>query len=306
MKTMKYLFLWFAWAGGVTTVNAQIVLLNECNTPDDLNRFMPKMYEVRAIRNINADNSVSMPSIYDSPDIVYRSFEELVYWEGNERFFRSGIRNRETADGIVETTGKILSERGYSVITPAPAVLKLLKEGWDLEKEKITEADRLKLRNLLCENYGADTLLLLTDCSCDFRFRSWKEPGRKPKDVSGEAELTIGAVWAVYDCRSERIVSEFRTEGTAGMDRERITRGLVDELREKRFARENIRDAAERQYVDERRLKSQSTHRSHLSISETWDLKPAMPIHYGVPAIWPLVEKITGEFAETVAGHLAD
>ena len=295
MKTMK--FLWLALAVGATTANAQIVLLNECNAPDDLSQFMDELTIYRF--NI-AHTNLNWPPFY-----VYPTFEELIYRSKRRQVRRSGIRNRETADKIVETTGKILSDRGYSVTVPPPDALKVLTEGWDIKEKNTSETDRRKLWNLLCENYDADTLLLLTGCVCDFQFRSQKEPGAS-RSASGTMDMGIDAAWAIYVRGEGRIVRQFETRGQADLSKTSVTRQQVKELEAGQLRADNIPDPAEREFV-EKRQQLYPSYPSTLNVnpSEKWNLKPVSVIHYGQPAIFPLVEEIAKGFARQAEEYLS-
>ena len=184
-----------------------------------------------------------------------------------------------------------MSGEGDTIRTLNPGELTILKGYWNLSDKEITDdALRNRLRNLLCERHECDTLLLLVSCLSDFNLRSWKEPGKKPRDVSGEADLTVRAKWAVYDRKTEKIINEFHTQGKATDAWDRITREEVYELWHNQLSSNLITDSLEK-----------ATFHA-VSFNSGGDYMPSIQdlstFHFGEPAIFPLIRTAAKQIAD--------
>ena len=262
----------------------RIVIVNECEGyPEDVNVFL---------RNIEIKRGGGMINgIPRSIDYSYPRFEELLYWQGNDDYSRTNIRNAQTSCLVAETVGQTLSSEGDTIRVLNPGELTILKGYWNLsDKEMNADTLRNRLRNLLCDRHKCDTLLLLTSCLSDFSLRSWKEPGKKPRDVSGEADLTVRAGWAVYDRKTGKVVKEFQTEGKASDAWNRITREQAYKLRHNQFSPELIQDSSKRNLIE-----SPSPLNWHTFGPSFKDLST---FHYGEPAIYPLIRTAAGQIAD--------
>lgn len=291
MKTKRYLIFWLGIAfSGLfclkMSAQHRIVIVNECDGySENVNDFLRNMEGKLRTADIRSDMDPTPRSI----DYFYPRFEELLYWQGNNDHSRTNIRNAQTACLVAETVGQTLSGDGDTVRVLNPGELTILKGYWNLsEKAMNPDTLRNRLRNLLCDRHECDTLLLLTSCLSDFDLRSWKEPGKKPRDVSGEVNLTVRAEWAVYDKKMGKIVKEFQTEGKAGEAWNRITREQAYKLQKNQFSPELIQDSSE-----------------IAALNAPFNRGPYMPsirdlstFHYGEPAIYPLIRTVAGQIAD--------
>ena len=293
MKTKHYfLIFWLGVAFSGTfclSLSAQnrIVIVNECDGySDNINRFLRNMETKGRVADIRSDMAPDpIATVYSYP-----TFEELTYWQGNDDYFKSNIQNLQTSSFVAETVGQTLSSEEDTIRVLNPGELTVLKGYWNLsDKEMDADTLRNRLRNLLCDRHKCDTLLLLTSCLSDFGLRSWKEPGKKPRDVSGEADLIVRAKWELYDRKTGKIVNEFHTKGKASDAWNQITREQVEKLREDRYLYENLRDSSEK-----------------AAFNAPFNRGPYIPsiqdlstFHYGEPAIFPLIrtaaEQITDQ-----------
>ena len=267
----------------------RIVIVNECDGyPEDVNVFLKKME--RRTGGVTDSHGWLYSTRY-----YYPKFEELAYWRANENHSRTNIQNLQTSCLVAETVGGALSSEGDTIRVLNPGELTILKGYWNLtDKEMNADTLRNRLRNLLCDRHKCNTLLLLTSCLSDFNLRSWKEPGKKPRDVSGEADLTVRAGWAVYDRETGKIVEEFQTEGKAMEAWNLITREQINEINDKRYSLDNIQDASERALMKQEELPSWV----HGPLGLFSSLKDRSVFHYGEPAIYPLIRMAAGQIAE--------
>ena len=293
MKTKHYfLIFWLGVAFSGTfclSLSAQnrIVIVNECDGySEDINDYLQKME--RKWGGVREAGDLMFPSAIT---YFYPRFEELVYWRGNDNYSKSNIQNLQTSSFVAETVGQTLSSEGDTIRVLNPGELTVLKGYWNFsDKEMDADTLRNRLRNLLCDRHKCDTLLLLTSCLSDFGLRSWKEPGKKPRDVSGEADLTVRAGWAVYDRKTGKIVKEFQTEGKAEEAWSRITQEQVYKLQDNRFSPELIQDSLEKVTLNTPVFYGGSYVPS---------LQDVSIFHYGKPAIYPMIltaaEQITDQ-----------
>ena len=265
----------------------RIVIVNECDRyPENVNDFLRNMEGKLRVADTRTDMSPTPRSI----DYFYPRFEELVYWQGNNDYAKTNIRNAQTSCLVAETVGGALSSEGNTIRVVNPGELTILKGYWNLtDKEMDADTLRNRLRNLLCDRHKCDTLLLLTSCLSDFGLRSWKEPGKKPRDVSGEADLTVRTEWAVYDRKTGKVVKEFQTEGKASDAWNRITREQAYKLQENQFSPELIQDSSKRNLIESP---------SPLDTYTFASLKNLSTFHYGEPAIYPLIRTAAKQIAD--------
>ena len=289
MKTKHYfLIFWLGVAFSGTfclSLSAQnrIVIVNECDRyPENVNDFLRNME--RRTGGITDSHGILDPTEY-----YYPKFEELVYWRGNDNYSRKNIQNLQASCLVAETVGQTLSNEGDTIRVLNPGELTVLKGYWNLsEKEMDADTLRNRLRNLLCDRHECDTLLLLTSCLSDFGLRSWKEPGKKPRDVSGEADLTVRTEWAVYDRKTGKILEEFQTEGKTADAWNRITREQAYKLHENRFSPELIQDSSKKAILNT----------SFFPRVYSPSLRDLSTFHYGEPAIYPLIRTAAKQIAE--------
>ena len=263
----------------------RIVIVNECDGyPEDVNIFLKKME--RRTGGVTDSHGWLYSTRY-----YYPKFEELAYWRANENHSRTNIQNLQTSCLVAETVGGALSSEGDTIRVLNPGELTILKDYWNLtDKEMNADTLRNRLRNLLCDRHKCDTLLLLTSCLSDFNLRSWKEPGKKPRDVSGEADLTVRTEWAIYDRKTGKVVKEFQTEGKAGKAWNRITREQAYKLQKNQYSPELIQDSSKRNLVE-----SYSPLNWHTFGPS---FKNLSTFHYGEPAIYPLIRTAAGQIAD--------
>ena len=292
MKTKHYfLIFWLGVAFSGTfclSLSAQnrIVIVNECEGySEDINDYLQKME--RKWGGIRVVGDLMLPS---ANTYIYPRFEELVYWRGDDNYSKSNIQNLQTSSFVAETVGQTLSSEGDTIRVVNLGELTVLKGYWNLsDKEMDADTLRNRLRNLLCDRHKCDTLLLLTSCLSDFNLRSWQEPGKKPRDVSGEADLTVRAEWELYDRETGKIVKEFQTEGKAGETWSRITQEQVYKLQDNRISPELIQDSLEKVTLN--------TPIFHGG-SYVPSLQDVSTFHYGEPAIYPLIRTAAGQIAD--------
>ena len=256
----------------------RVVIVNECEGySDNINVFLRNL-EIKSY-------GASSPTLY-----FYPRFEALAYWRGNDDHFLRNIRNLQTSCLVSETVGEALSSECDTVRVVNPGELTVLKGYWNLfDQEMDADTLRNRLRNLLCDRHECDTLLLLTSCLSDFHLRSRKEPGKKPRDVSGEVNLTIRVEWAVYDKATGKLVKEFQTEGKAGEAWNRITREQAYKLRDDQWSPELIQDSSEIAKYNTPFLRGKP------SIPSVKDLST---FHFGEPAVYPLIRIAAEQIAD--------
>ena len=297
MKTRHYfLIFWLGVAFSGTfclSLSAQnrIVIVNECDGySDNVNHFLRNMENKLGGVNLGPLGTPIANLMTPSPTLyTYPRLEELAYWHGNSTHSRKNIQNLQTSCLVAETVGQTLSSEGDTIRVLNPGELTVLKGYWNLlDKEMDADTLRNRLRNLLCDRHKCDTLLLLTSCLSDFGLRSWKEPGKKPRDVSGEADLTVRTGWAVYDRKTGKIVEEFQAKGKASDAWNRITREQAYKLRHNQFSTKLITDSLER-----------------VAFNVPFNQGPYIPtirdlstFHYGEPAIYPLIRTAAKQIAD--------
>ena len=208
-------FLFGVWFREVAA-RPRICLINECRYSANLNKILPSLQS----------GHMQTLGMYGSYRAIfsYISMEEYIFFRGDCHKRKTGLQNAQCAQAVVDELRVYLDSCGYDIVYPTRKKLKELADSCGEKPESGLASE--KYFNKVCDFYGADMLIFLTDHRMDLTLDS-RRVTRKPKVVSGKLGITCCNVWSVY-VRDRNMFREVRTEGRDVREYPRITREQRD------------------------------------------------------------------------------